>query len=113
MTLPKSPRRAKLEEFVACNPNDAFARYGLAMECVLGGDDADAENHFRQLLSAHPAYVAGYYHFGQLLARLERSAEARQVWMSGIDVARKAGDTHAQSELQAALDSMSAGNGPQ
>jgi hypothetical protein len=28
----KKPRRQMLEEFVAKQPNDAFTRYGLAME---------------------------------------------------------------------------------
>lgn len=96
-------RRQKLEEFVAKNPGDAFARYGLAMECVNGGDTAAAEEHFRALLKASPDYVAGYYHYGQLLVRLKRKEEAREVLSNGVAVAQRAGNSHAAEEMRAAL----------
>ena len=92
-----------LEEFLAANPNDAFARYGMAMECVNTGDDAAAESHFRQLLSAHPEYLYGYFHYGQLLLRLSRGAEAQEILRQGVAAAKKAGDAHALSELEGAL----------
>jgi len=92
-----------LEEFLAANPSDAFARYGLALECVNAGDDADAENQFRQLISAHPEYLYGYFHYGQLLLRLSRGTEAQNTFRQGITAAKKAGDAHALSELETAL----------
>ena len=103
MTQPAKTRRQKLEEFVAATPNDAFSRYGLAMECVNSGDTSAAEEHFRKLIAANPDYVAGYFHFGQLLTRLTRSAEARQILSTGIAVAIKKGDDHARSEMETAL----------
>src|SRR5580704_5221891 len=33
MTDQKKTRRQKLEEFLAANPNDAFSRYGIALDC--------------------------------------------------------------------------------
>jgi tetratricopeptide (TPR) repeat protein len=93
-----------LEEFLAANPNDAFARYGLALECVNAGDEEAAESHFRQLISAHPEYLYGYFHYGQLLLRLSRGAEAQNTFRQGIAAAKKAGDGHALSELEAALE---------
>jgi predicted Zn-dependent protease len=96
-------RRQKLEEFVAKNPSDAFARYGLAMECVNSGEMRAAEEHFRALLKANPDCVAGYHHFGQLLARLKRSDEAREVLSNGVAVAQRAGNQHAAEEMRAAL----------
>ncbi|HEX9222655.1 MAG TPA: tetratricopeptide repeat protein [Candidatus Acidoferrales bacterium] len=92
MSQPAKTRRQKLEEFVAAKPGDAFSRYGLAMECVNSGDAAAAEEHFRKLLASHPDYVAGYFHFGQLLAKLARTGEAREILSSGIAVAKKKGD---------------------
>jgi tetratricopeptide (TPR) repeat protein len=97
-------RRTMLEEFLAANPGDAFARYGLALECINGGDNAAAEENFRRLISAHPEYVPGYYHYGQLLVRLARGPEAQGTFRQGIEAARKAGDAHALSELEAALE---------
>jgi tetratricopeptide (TPR) repeat protein len=95
-----------LEEFVAANPDDAFARYGLAMECTNGGDSAAALEHFRLLLDAHPEYVPGYFHFGQLLSRTNQRDAAKQAFADGISMARKAGDSHTLDELQAALDEL-------
>jgi tetratricopeptide (TPR) repeat protein len=93
-----------LEEFLAANPSDAFARYGLALECVKDGNDAAAEEHFRRLLSAHPDYLYGYFHYGQLLLRLARGDEAQTTFRQGIEAARKAKNAHALSELETALD---------
>jgi cytochrome c-type biogenesis protein CcmH/NrfG len=47
MIRPKKSRREMLEEFVARKPDDAFSRYGLAMECMNSGDVAAANEHFR------------------------------------------------------------------
>lgn len=102
---PKS-RREMLEAFVASHPGDAFARYGLAMECVRLGDNDAAEAHFKQLMASHPEYVAAYFHFGQLLVKLGRTAEARMILTQGVARATAAGDGHARSEMQAALDEL-------
>ncbi len=106
MPQQQKTRRQMLEEFAAANPNDAFARYGLALECVNTGDHAAASEHFKQLLAKHPDYVAGYFHFGQLLAKLARTDEAKQILTTGIAVAEKVGDEHAGSEMAAALQEL-------
>ena len=103
---PQKNRRTVLEAFVAANPKDPFARYGLAMECANAGDCEAAVSHFQQLLADHPDYVAAYHQYAQLLTRLERVAEARQILATGIEVARHAGNEHARSEMQSMLDSI-------
>ncbi|HYL45729.1 MAG TPA: hypothetical protein VEU52_01755 [Candidatus Limnocylindrales bacterium] len=103
MTQTQKSRRETLEQFLANKPDDAFARYGLALECVKLGDDQAASEHFRKLLETHPAYVAGYFQFGQLLARIGKIEEAKKLLSDGVVVAQKAGDMHARDEMQAAL----------
>jgi tetratricopeptide (TPR) repeat protein len=103
MAQTQKSRREMLEQFVAQKPADAFARYGLALECVKLGDDTSAEGHFQRLLEANPAYVAGYFQYGQLLSRLGRVEEARRILSDGIVLAQKTGDLHARDEMQAAL----------
>ena len=103
MGQPQKTRREILEGFVAQKPTDAFARYGLALECVKLGDSSAAATHFDQLLSTNPDYIAGYYQFGQLLGQLGRLDEARKLLSDGIVVAKKAGDVHARDEMQSAL----------
>lgn len=103
MTQLQKTRRQILEDFVAQKPADAFARYGLALECVKLGDSSAAAAHFDELLATNPDYIAGYYQFGQLLGELGRLDEARKLLSDGIVVAQKAGDVHARDEMQAAL----------
>jgi predicted Zn-dependent protease len=99
----KKSRRQILEDFVAQKPNDAFARYGLAMECANAADTAAADEHFKALLAAHPEYVAGYFQYGQFLAKSGRAQEARSTLTAGVATARRVGDDHARSEMEAAL----------
>jgi len=93
-----------LEEFLAANPNDSFPLYGLAIECSNSGDTAAAEDYFRRLVAGHPDYVPSYYHYGQLLLRLGRASDAQAAFRQGIAAAHKAGNAHALSELEAALE---------
>lgn len=103
MTQTQKSRRETLEQFLANKPDDAFARYGLALECVKQGDDEAASQHFRELLETHPTYVPGYFQFGQLLARIGKVEEAKKLLSDGVVAAQKAGDMHARDEMQAAL----------
>lgn len=103
MTQTQKSRRETLEQFLANKPEDAFARYGLALECVKQGDDQAATDNFRKLLQIHPTYVAGYFQFGQLLARVGKIEEAKRLLSDGVVVAQKAGDMHARDEMQSAL----------
>jgi cytochrome c-type biogenesis protein CcmH/NrfG len=103
----KKTRRQMLEEFVAKKPDDAFSRYGLAMECMNSGDPAAADTHFRALLDRNADYIPAYLMYAQLLARESRPAEAKQVLTSGIAAAAKRGDQHARSEMETLLGELS------
>jgi len=106
MTDQKKTRRQLLEEFVAKKPDDAFSRYGLAMECMNSGDPAAADTHFRALLDRNANYIPAYLMYPQLLARESRPAEARQILSTGIAAATKKGDTHAASEMETLLNDL-------
>ena len=107
MTDQKKPRRQMLEEFVSKKPDDAFSRYGLAMECMNTGDTTAADTHFRALLELNADYIPAYLMYGQLLARESRATEARQILSSGIAAAAKKGEQHARSEMEALLNDLS------
>lgn len=106
MSTNTHPRRQKLEAFLSAHPADAFARYGLAMECASTGDNDAAIGHFQHLLESHPEYISGYFQFGQLLAKLGRTDQARQTLAAGIAAAENHGDTHAAGEMRSALQSL-------
>jgi len=92
-----------LEEFVARKPEDAFSRYGLAIECMNAGDATSAAEHFRVLLERNADYVPAYLMYAQLLLRESRPEEARHVLSTGIAAAAKKGDQHARSEMEGFL----------
>jgi predicted Zn-dependent protease len=103
MTDQKKSRREVLEAFVAEKPDDAFYRYGLALEYMNSGDAASAETQFRELIQRNPSYVPGYQMLGQLLAKHSRSEDARFILNQGIAAATKVGNGHAQSEMESLL----------
>jgi|SRR5690348_5073673 thioredoxin-like negative regulator of GroEL len=103
MNEQKKTRRQMLEEFVARKPDDAFSRYGLAMECMNSGDAGAAAEHFRALLERNADYVPAYLMYAQLLVRESRTKEARHVLATGISAAAKRGDQHARSEMEGFL----------
>jgi Tfp pilus assembly protein PilF len=102
----KKTRRALLETFVAQKPDDAFSRYGLAMECMNTGDTTAAESNFRELLQRNAEYVPAYLMFAQMLAKQSRNDDARDVLNKGIAAASKAGNGHALSEMETLLNDL-------
>jgi len=90
-----------LRELLAADPANTFARYGLAMEHLRSGDLEGAVQEFEAVLTTDPNYSAAYYHGGQILEKLGRLDQARDLYRRGIAATR---DPHALSELQAALD---------
>ena len=105
--MPAKSRLEQIEELLAQDPDDAFLRYGLAMEYVSRGDDEQAVRCFRDLLSVAGSYVPAYLQLGQALVRLGRTGEARDTFAEGIRVARKEGDAHAAEEMQGFAEGLS------
>ncbi len=96
-------RVTMLNEILAQNPGDAFARYGLAMEYSKAGEVERALAEFAKLISAHPDYTAGYFMAAQTLVKANRAEEAKKMLADGIMSAKRAGNGHAQSEMEAML----------
>ncbi|MGA9965334.1 MAG: tetratricopeptide repeat protein [Terriglobales bacterium] len=99
-------RLAMLNEILSQSPDDAFARYGLAMEYSKAGEVERALEEFGKLLSTHPDYTAGYFMAAQTLVSANRAHEAKRMLVDGISSARRTGNSHAQSEMTAMLDEL-------
>jgi predicted Zn-dependent protease len=89
-----------LRQVLAQNPDDAFARYGLAMEHSRAGNIEAALAEFTALVTKHPNYVAGYQMAAQMLASAERNEDARAWLERGIAAAERSGNQHAKSEME-------------
>jgi hypothetical protein len=98
----------QIEAMLADDPDDAFLRYGLAMEHASAGDDAMCVDVLNDLIArtASTPYIPAFLQAGQALVRLDRIAEACDVLKKGIEAARHGGDSHAQGEMQGLLDSI-------
>ena len=77
-------RIAMLNEILAQDPNNAFARYGLAMEYSNSGHLDQALEEFKKLFASNPDYAAGYFMAAQTLMKSDRRDEARTMLESGI-----------------------------
>ena len=105
--MPEMNRLEMLTQILEQNPNDAFARYGLAMEYANTGQTETALQQFGKLLELHPDYTNGYFMAAQTLAKADRAEEAKTMLNKGIESAQRTGNRHALSEMQAMLDELS------
>jgi tetratricopeptide (TPR) repeat protein len=92
-----------LKQMLAQDPNNSFARYGLAMEYANTGQLDEAIEEFQSLLASDKSYVAAYYHGGQALEKLGRIQQARALYEEGIEASTRKGDLHTRSEIETAL----------
>jgi predicted Zn-dependent protease len=100
----KSPRRVKLEESLAADPEDTFLRYGLALQCLREGDVDEGRARLRALIADHPDdQVAAYQQLGQSYLEEGAAAEAAAVLRAGVAKARARGDAHAAAEMEGLL----------
>lgn len=105
MTEPN--RLEMLKQFLEQNPNDAFARYGLAMEYSKAGQAETALQEFARLLELHPDYSNGYFMAAQTLTKIEKNDEAKAMLRKGIESAQRTGNRHALNEMSAMLEELS------
>jgi Flp pilus assembly protein TadD len=109
--MPKTPRMTQIEAMLAEEPDDAFLRYGLAMEHASAGDDASCAAVLQELIQRSEAspYIPAYLQAGQALVRQDRIGEACDVLKAGIAAADRVATTdalHARGEMQGLLSSI-------
>lgn len=92
-----------LKQMVSQDPNNSFARYGLAMEYAKSGQLQEAVTEFRTVLQGDESYAAAYFHGGQALEKLGDLDEARAMYEKGIEATTRKGDLHTRAEIEAAL----------
>lgn len=95
-----------LEQTLQSTPGNSFARYALAIELSRAAQPEKALEQFQYLLEHQPDYAPTYLQAGMLLSNMGRIEEARETYKKGVEVNRKHGNLHAESEIQAALDSL-------
>ena len=97
-------RTDALKALLSQDPQNSRFRYMLATELVNAGSFESAIAEFNTLLDIDPDYVPGWFHAGRTAEQMGQEEDARTYYRRGIDAARRTGDQHSLSELQAALD---------
>jgi len=99
-------RIALLTEILTANPQDSFARYGLALEYSKAGQTEQALAEFKTLIEKNPDYTPAYFMAAQTLSSAGRVDEAKRMLVDGISSATHTGNAHAQSEMTAMLEEL-------
>lgn len=100
------PSREQLEKLLKAEPDDVFLNFALAMELKKADLTDEAIARFDRVIQLDPTYTAAYYHKGNTLIALGRNEEAKPILQAGVEATRQAGNSHAESEMQALLDGM-------
>jgi thioredoxin-like negative regulator of GroEL len=100
------PTRQQLEELLRSEPDDLFLRYALAKACVSEGNLESGLEEFRAVLKKDPDYVPAYFQMAQALADAGQTEPARETLTSGIAVARRVKDAHAEAEMTGYLEML-------
>ena len=87
-------------------PDEALPRYSLALEYSNSGEHQQAMNEFQNLFAKHPDYTAGYLMAAQVATKMNDREAARRMLTTGIASAQRTSNGHAESEMQAMLDTL-------
>jgi tetratricopeptide (TPR) repeat protein len=96
----------QLEAMLARMPNDAFLLYGIALEHKKLNDCPKAIEFLDRVISVDPNYCYAYFQRGQVQEMTGDLEAAKKSYNDGIIAAKRAGDAHAQGELEGALQML-------
>ena len=101
-----SDKLPKLQAMLEKQPNDPFLLYAIAMEFKNANEPAKAIALLEKCLAADPNYCYAYFQRGQIYEITGDLESAKRSYTDGIAAAKRAGDAHAESELQGALEML-------
>jgi tetratricopeptide (TPR) repeat protein len=100
-------RIALLQKMLDAEPTDAFCLYSMGQEHAKQGALMEAVQWYDRTLAADADYCYAYFHKARALEQLGKVEEALTTLRSGLDHARRCGDSHAASEIASYLDTLS------
>ncbi len=89
--------------FLNDDPNDTFVLYSLAQEYTSAGNASESRKYYHLLRDVDADYIGLYYHLGKLEESEGNHEVAEKVYVDGIELAGRIGDSHAHGELEGAL----------
>ena len=101
-----SDKLRQLFRLIEREPNDTFLLYGVGMEYKKLSAYAQAIEYFDRVISIDPGYCYAYFQKGQVCELMSKPEQARRAYQDGIAAAKRVGDSHAQGELEAAMEAL-------
>ena len=101
-----SKRLEVLQTMIDKGSEDPFVWYARAMELRSLGRNTEALEAYGAVAERFTNYVPTYLMAGQVATDLNEVDVAKDWLIKGLSAAKSAGDTHAHSELSAALDAL-------
>ena len=99
-------RLEELQKFLEVEPNDSFTHYAIALEYASQKNIPEAIKKLEELILLDPNYIPAYQQLGYFLAQSGRQDDALIIFEKGIETAALVGDTHAQKEMEEAIDEL-------
>lgn len=96
-------RKALLRDVLRENPNDAFARYALALEYKKEELPGKARELLESLRLEQPDYLPTYYQLGKLIETAGDDEGALAIYREGLQLAILQHDLKTRSELEEAI----------
>jgi tetratricopeptide (TPR) repeat protein len=101
-----SDKLPKLQAMLEKQPNDPFLLYGIALEYKKTNAPARAIEFLDRCIAADQNYCYAYFQRGQVCEMAGDTDAARKSYEDGIVAAKRAGDAHAQGEIEGALQML-------
>ena len=98
--------QARIDAFTTMlkdQPNNEMIWYGLANEYSKLERWAEVSEALRQVIQLKPDYTSAYQLLGSALLQQGQTAEARQTWQTGIEVAQRTGAWKARQHMEGLL----------
>jgi tetratricopeptide (TPR) repeat protein len=99
-------RMEQLHKMLEKTPADAFLLYGIALEHKKANEPERAIEFLNKTIAVDAKYCYAYYQKGQIYESIHDFDAARGAYQAGLVAAAAAGDAHAASEIQAAMEAM-------
>jgi tetratricopeptide (TPR) repeat protein len=101
-----NPRIEPLRKFLALEPNDEVAWFGLGKAYMEDANFTEAVTALEQCIRVKPTYSAAYYALAQSLYKLGRFEDCVRISDRGIEESTKNGDAMVTKNLSLLKDSL-------
>jgi len=108
-TRKMTDRIRQIQRMLGEKGDDAFLIYSLGMEFASAGRLKEAAEQFRRCLQLNPEDLPAYAELGKVLRSAGLLDQARQTFVTGMDLAERTGQSHMRDFLQQQLDALGKG----